>query len=227
MWYQNQHWNGSWYGSARPLIRSQIQNIRLRCHGIRLPRARLHEKSSEEGEYINSSFRCSLLPSSPPLSLSFTKKKNTPLLWSVLLFSSSQMYRDIHMERTSTLSPSIIPKNEGMRPHGAISLRGFFVSKIIDKLMPWNFSRFFEQLYQHDTSFCSRHHLKDGESMRNVRFRSLRNVMPVPLMFVLGFKIDTQTGHEIGVRKPSTHSQTQNIRPGCHGFWLARLSVRT
>ena len=75
MWYQNQHWNGSWYGSARPLIRSQIQNIRLRCHGIRLPRARLHEKSSEEGEYINSSFRCSLLPSSPPLSLSFTKKK--------------------------------------------------------------------------------------------------------------------------------------------------------
>ena len=35
--------------------------------------------------------------------------------------------------------------------------------------------------------------------MRNVRFRSLRNVMPVPLMFVLGFKIDTQIGHEIGV----------------------------
>jgi hypothetical protein len=97
----------------------------------------------------------------------------------------------------------------------------------MDKLMPWNFSGFFEQLYQHDTSFCSRHHLKNGESMRNVRFRSLRNVMPVPLMFVLGFKIDTQIGHEIGVWKPSTHSQTQNIRPGCHGFWLARLSVRT
>jgi hypothetical protein len=63
--------------------------------------------------------------------------------------------------------------------------------------------------------------------MRNVRFRSLRNVMLVPLMFVLGFKIDTQIGHEIGVRKPSTHSQTQNIRLGRYGFRLPRFFVQT
>jgi hypothetical protein len=75
-------------GVRRPLIHSQIQNIRP-------PLARLHEKSSEGRKYINPSFRRSLLSLKHPLFLSFTKKKRyggQP--WSVVLSSSSQKYQN-------------------------------------------------------------------------------------------------------------------------------------
>jgi hypothetical protein len=52
-----------------------------------------------------------------------------------LLFFS-KIPKSNNMECTSTLSSSIIPKSRYLRLHGAVSLRGFFVSKNMDKLMP-------------------------------------------------------------------------------------------
>lgn len=82
-------------GVRRPLIHSQIQNIRLRSHSTRPPLARLHEESSEGRKYINPSFRHSLHSLKHSLFLSFTKKKRyRGQPWSVVLSSSSQKYQN-------------------------------------------------------------------------------------------------------------------------------------
>lgn len=179
----------------RPLIHPQFQNIWLRCHGIRLPLARLHEKSSEGGGYIKPSFRRSLLCSSHPLFLSFTKKKKQTLhgvCCSSLLLKNDKFQQHgvhfysffVHYTQTGTKTLSwgrlccfSASKNNCESRHGT-SLA--FLNDIINskRLSALGTTPKLEKYALYPLSKLKKHYW--------------RNITSVPLMFVLGFK--TYTG---------------------------------